>query len=645
MDNQQLDPPGVPSQRTLDAFIKKVAYVLATLFSLFCLGTMLVFSLSPWIQLSLCLAVTVILIGLTRPGPFGHSWTPLNIGLTVVMAAATLFSCIYYSLNFEELIYRVTFAPTALDIFASCALILACLDICYRTTGLPLTVVAGVFLLYALFGQYIPGQFGHGGYSFYRITTYCFMDTGIFGTTLEAACSYVFLFIIFGGFLSSFGGGDVFIELATGLAGRYRGGPAKVAVLSSALLGTIVGNAIANVATTGSFTIPLMKKVGYRPAFAGAVEAASSTGGQIMPPVMGAVAFVMAEMVGLQYSRIALAATIPALLYFFSIIIMVDCEAARYGLDGEDPAKLPNVRQLLRRKWAYLFPIVVIFIALLGFGASTSRAALLGIATTLIIPFVSPGANITVKKCIDALASSGRDILSIIAACAVAGIIIGVLGLTGLGSKIGMLMMAVAHGNLLIMLIASMIFSIILGMGMPTVAAYIVAASVVAPPLVQAGLPMLHAHLFICYFAIFSAVTPPVALTAYTAAGIAGANPNTTGLEAFKLCLAAFIVPFMFVYSPALLMEGSALETAYAAFTALIGVIFLGSSIQGWFFGLMNSVQRLLLGCAALLFIHSGVQTDAVGLGLALVAVLMSPTQRSGLLCLLHKRKTRQEND
>lgn len=221
---------------------------------------MLVFHLAPWIQLSFCLAATVILIGLTRPGPFGRTWTPLNIGVTLAVTTATIFSCIYYSLNFEDLIYRITFAPTSLDIFASCALILACLDICYRVTGLPLTVVAGVFLLYALFGQYIPGQFGHGGYSFYRITTYCFMDTGIFGSTLEAACSYVFLFIIFGGFLSGFGGGDVFIELANGLAGRYRGGPAKVAVLSSALLGTIVGNAIANVATTGSFTIPLMKK-------------------------------------------------------------------------------------------------------------------------------------------------------------------------------------------------------------------------------------------------------------------------------------------------------------------------------------------------------------------------------------------------
>ena len=283
---------------------------------------------------------------------------------------------------------------------------------------------------------------------------------------------------------------------------------------------------------------------------------------------------------------------------------------------------------LLRRKWAYLFPIVVIFVALLGFGVSTSRAALLGIATTLIIPFVARGTDISLKKCIDALAVSGRDILSIIAACAVAGIIIGVLGLTGLGSKIGMLMMAVAHGNLLIMLIASMIFSIILGMGMPTVAAYIVAASVVAPPLVQAGLPMLHAHLFICYFAIFSAVTPPVALTAYTAAGIAGANPNSTGIEAFKLCLAAFIVPFMFVYSPALLMEGSAPEISYAAFTAFIGVIFLGSSIQGWFFGLLRPAQQILLGIAALMTIHSGMLTDLIGLGLLLAVILISPAQR-----------------
>lgn len=621
------------------AFISKVVYTLTTLFSLFCLGTTLVFHLNPWVQLSFCLAVTVILIGLTRPGPIGKTWIPLNIVITVFAIAATVFSCIYYSINFEVLIYRVTFAPTFWDIFASCVLILACLDVCYRTTGLPLTVVASAFLLYALFGQYIPGQFGHGGYSFYRITTYCFMDTGLFGTALEAACSYVFLFIIFGGFLSSFGGGDVFIELANGLAGRYRGGPAKVAVLSSALLGTIVGNAIANVATTGSFTIPLMKKVGYRPTFAGAVEAAASTGGQIMPPVMGAVAFVMAEMVGLQYSHIALAATIPAVLYFFSIIIMVDCEAARYGLNGEDPTSLPNVKKLLRYKWAYLFPIVVIFVALLGFGVSTSRAALLGIVTTLIIPFLSPGANVTIKKCINALAISGKDILSIIAACAVAGIIIGVLGMTGLGAKIGMLMMSVAQGNLLIMLIASMIFSIILGMGMPTVAAYIVAASVVGPPLVQAGLPMLHAHLFICYFAIFSAVTPPVALTAYTAAGIAGADPNKVGIEAFKLCLAAFIVPYMFVYSPALLLEGPVLNSAYATFTAVIGVIFLGSAIQGWFFGLLNLLQRSLLGAAALLFIHSGVLTDSIGLGLALVAVMISATQRANITAYIRRKK------
>ena len=632
------------TQKKRASFIEKAVYVLAALFSLYCLTTMLVFHTDPWIQLSFSLGVTILLIGLTRPGPIGNTWTPLNMVITAFVVVAAIFSCIYYSLNFEVLIYRITFAPTFWDIFASCILIIACLDVCYRTTGLPLTIVACVFLLYALFGQYIPGQFGHGGYSFYRITTYCFMDTGLFGSALETACSFVFLFIIFGGFLSSFGGGDVFIELATGLAGRYRGGPAKVAVISSALLGTIVGNAIANVATTGSFTIPLMRKVGYRPAFAAAVEAAASTGGQIMPPVMGAVAFVMAEMVGLQYSHIALAATIPAVLYFFSIIVMVDCEAARHNLNGEDPALLPNVRKLLRYKWAYLFPIVVIFVALLGFGVSTSRAALLGIATTLIIPFLAPGANVTFRKCADALAISGQDILSIIAACAVAGIIIGVLGMTGLGAKIGMLMMAVAQGNLFVMLVASMIFSIILGMGMPTVAAYIVAASVVGPPLVQAGLPMLHAHLFICYFAIFSAVTPPVALTAYTAAGIANANPNKVGIEAFKLCLAAFIVPYMFVYSPALLLEGSALGSAYTTLTAVIGIIFLGSAIQGWFFGLLNPVQRLLLGAAALLFIHSGVLTDSIGLGLALAAIMLSTTQRSNIAAFIRRKNTAVTN-
>jgi len=332
------------------------------------------------------------------------------------------------------------------------------------------------------------------------------------------------------------------------------------------------------------------------------------------------------------------AAAIPAILYFVSIVIMVDCEAARYGLKGEDPKNLPDVKKLLRYKWAYLFPIIAIFIALLGFGVSTSRAALIGIITTLIIPFVSPGAQITLRKCIDALAMAGKDILSIIAACAVAGIIIGVLGMTGLGAKIGMLMMKIANGNLFIMLVASMIFSIILGMGMPTVAAYIVAASVVAPPLIQAGVPMLHAHLFVCYFAIFSAVTPPVALTAYTAAGIADANPNTTGIEAFKLCLAAFIVPFMFIYSPALLLEGSFVESAYASFTAFIGIFFLSGAVQGWSFGILNPVQRILFGAAALLLIDSGFFTDLMGISLAALACVMSPVQRNAMFSLITRK-------
>ena len=619
---------------------KQIAYVVGIAFSLFNLVALVVFSLPPWIHLSTCLGFAIVLTFLLKPGPFGAAKSPLNIIWSVAVAGAAIVALYHYATQFEVMLYRITVTPTPMDIFSSIALAVACLEICRRCTGWGLTIVALVFILYGLWGNLIPGAMGHRGFSAVRLFTRLYNDAGIFGTPIDAACTYVFLFIIFGEFLNKFGGGDAFMDLATGVAGRYRGGPAKVAVVSSALFGTIAGSSIANVAATGSFTIPLMKRVGYRPAFAGAVEAAASTGGQIMPPVMGATAFIMAEMVGVPYATIAMKSVIPALLYFFAVMVMVDCEAARSGLCGMPKDELPSVRHVLFKRWPYLVPLTVIFVALLGFGVSTSRAALSGIVATLLVPFVAPGAQVTAKKCCDALSEGAVSILGIIAACAVAGIVIGVLGITGLGGKIGVFLLAVSGGQIILMLFAGMVLSIILGMGLPSAAAYIIAASVVGPALTLTGQPMLNVHMFICYYAVLSVVTPPVALASYTAAGIAGANANKVGFEAFRLTFAGFIVPYMFIFSPAIILEGTPLEIIWAAITAICGIVFLAGGLQRYWFAALNPLQSLMLVAGAILNIYSGIITDVIGFGLAAAAVFGFPATRGAALAFfLRKQK------
>lgn len=625
-------PPAQPPDNCsrMSFWLARVSTVLALSFSLFTLVTLVLFPLPPWMQLSSCLAFTIVLTLMLRPGPFGAADSIPNVLFNLVLGAGCLVALFHYATDFENMLYRITMDPTTLDVASSFILVIGCIEICRRTTGWGLTLVAVGFLTYALLGQYIPGDLGHGGFKPVRVFTQLYNDAGIFGTPLDAACTYVFLFIIFGEFLNRFGGGEVFMELATGVAGHYRGGPAKVAVLSSALFGTIAGSSIANVAATGSFTIPLMKRVGYRPAFAGAVEAAASTGGQIMPPVMGATAFIMAEMVGVSYAEVALKSLIPALLYFFAVLVMVHCEALKSNLKGIPKSELPDVGQLMRRRWAYLLPILVIFVALLGFGVSTSRAAMCGIAATVLVPFISPGVRVSFAQCALAFVESSKNILSIIAACGVAGIVIGVLGITGLGGKIGTLLLDISYGHIFPMLLAGMVLSIVLGMGLPSAAAYIIAASVVGPALTLAGLPMLSVHMFICYYAVLSVVTPPVALASYTAAGIAGANANTVGMEAFRLTLAGFLVPFMFIYSPALILEGSTLEVTWSCITATMGIVFLGCGLQRYCFGLLNPIQSILLLVAAVLSIYSGIITDGIGFLCAAIA-LSFPVQRRTL--------------
>jgi TRAP transporter 4TM/12TM fusion protein len=427
--------------------------------------------------------------------------------------------------------------------------------------------------------------------------------------------TYIILFIIFAAFLQASKVGDYFVNFAFAMAGRARGGPAKVAIFASGLMGMINGTSAGNVVATGSLTIPLMKKVGYSKKTAGAVEAAASTGGQIMPPIMGAGAFIMAEVTGIPYQDIAIAAIIPAILYFVSVYFMVDLEAAKLGMRGMREDELPKLNRLIRQ--VYLFVPILILIAALFMGYSVIRAGTLATVAAAMISWLTPNA-MGLRSILRAFELAGIMSIQIIAVCACAGIIVAVISLTGVGARFSNVLLDLAGVSQLLAMFFAMCIAILLGMGMPTTAAYAVAASVVAPGLVQLGIPQLTAHFFVFYFAVVSSITPPVALASYAAAGISGANPMETSVASFKIGLAAFIVPFMFFYNSALLMDGTALEIIRAAVTATFGVFLLSAGVQGWFMG-GRSVWFIRLGLiiAALFMIEGGVLTDLLGLGAA----------------------------
>lgn len=614
-------------KRTLSLTQQRITFVIALAYSIFNIVALVIMPVGPWIHLPVNLAFASVLTLLIYKGPC-EARKGLAKLVDALFIVAALACTIYYMVEYKEMVWRIAAFPTTLDVVFSALLIVVSLEITRRASGLALSLVGLGFLLYGFFGNYIPGFLGHSGFSFERIVTYLYSDTGIFGTALAAASSFVFLFILFGSFLNKFGCGEVFIDLATGLAGHTRGGPAKVAVMSSALFGSVAGSSIANVAATGSFTIPLMKRIGYRPEFAGAVEAAASTGGQIMPPVMGSTAFILAEIVGVAYPTLALKSMFPAILYFLSVLIMVDLEAVRTGLQGLPKSELPSVKKVLREKGAFLLPIVAIFVALLVLKVSTSRAAILGICTALLVPLLAKGVEVNWRGVLEAIAGGATGVLNIIASCTTAGIIIGILALTGLGVKIGTALIHLSGGNIFFLLVAAMFLSMLLGMGLPTAAAYIITGSVIGPGLTMAGVPMLTAHLFIFYFSLLAMVTPPVALASYTAAGIANASASRTGWEGFKLCIAAFIVPYLFVYRPALILEGTPVEIIYSIIVAIAGIMLLGCGVQGFFLRKANAIQRVLLITASLCLLSPSIIADLAALTLVIVTVVINSDTR-----------------
>lgn len=506
--------------------------------------------------------------------------------------------------------------------------VLLTLEVTRRVVGPELPIVTIVFLLFAYFGRHMPGIFAHRGFNVTRIVSHMYMTTeGIMGTPLGVSSTFVFMFILFGSFLDKTGVGEFFIDFAYALTGSTRSGPAMTSVLSSGLMGSISGSSVANTVTTGAFTIPLMKSVGYKPHYAGAVEATASTGGQIMPPVMGAAAFIMADFTGFPYISIVKAAIIPAVLYYIAVGTMVHLEACKLGLKGMPRESLPKVSNILRKQGYLTLPLIAIIFMLVKQYPPTMAALtgiIIGVIVAMTVSLIKKDNSFTPKDILGAMEAGAKGAVGVACACACAGMIVGVVTLTGFGLKIAEVIVQIAQGRLIPTLLLTMISSIILGMGLPTTAKYIVLATMAVPAITKLGVNLMSAHLFILYFGVVADVTPPVALAAYAGAGIAGANSMKTGFQAFKLAIGAFIIPYIFVINPHLIMIDSIAGTTVnwlpitAALptiaTALIGTVCLAGTVESYLFGNLRIWQRIILLLAAFALLDPKLLTDAIGL-------------------------------
>jgi TRAP transporter 4TM/12TM fusion protein len=536
---------------------------------------------------------------------------------------------VYIFTVFDDWIYRVGVVPTNWDFFFSALFVIGVWEMARRTAGWPLAILTIIFILYGHYGSYLPGLFYHRGYSWERMITYLFSLDGILGLPVQASAHYIFLFVLFGAFVEASGAGKFFVDFARCIAGRARGGPAKVSIVSSALIGTASGSSVANVVVDGVFNIPLMKASGFRATIAGAVEAMNSSGGQIVPPVMGAGAFLMAEILSVPYSVVCLGAIIPALLYYNAAYWMIDFYSAGAGLRGMTREELPVFRKIMMEKGYLLIPLIALLVCLMVLMYSPYRAAMVGIVTLILASWVRRETRMGPTAIIKTLSDGARGAIEIIATCAAAGIIVGVLTQTGLGQKFAMIIFSYSQGNLLLALIFTALVAAVLGMGMPTTAAYAIGASVLAPALVKdfQVIP-LAAHLFIFYFACLSALTPPVALAAFAAAAIANARPWDVGWQSMRFAIAGFIIPFMFVYGPAMVLEGTSWEITTTVITGLLGTLCLAASVQGWLLTRVGAIQRAILLVAAFTLIKPGWITDVIGLGLFALVLAFQWMQR-----------------
>ncbi|GGD18520.1 TRAP transporter permease [Pontibacillus salipaludis] len=651
------------SVRDLSGFVGKFVFFTLLAFSLYQVYFTVIYQIPAQMHRSIHLGFALMLIFLLFPARKKNLERGKLGWYDYVLAILSVGMGAYWPLNYDQIIARAG-EMTQIDFYVGGLAILLVLEATRRAVGLPITIIATLFLAYAYWGRQMPDFLIHRGLDVDTIVQTMFFTTeGIFGTPLAVSSTFIFLFLLFGAFLVKTGVGQYFNDLAVALAGKRTGGPAKVAIFSSALQGTISGSSVANVVTSGSFTIPMMKRLGYRKEFSGAVEAAASTGGQLMPPIMGAAAFLMIEFIGIDYWSIAKAAAIPAVLYFTGIWIMTHFEAKRIGLRGLDDEEIPDKKEVLKKLYL-LLPIVAI-VFFLASGLSIILSALYGIFTTILvgllreekfrkiypIAFVVGGIAYIIYKAIvnggladgwfvggliagtiativvsyffdgnfadtiDALVQGARTALGVVAATAAAGMIVGVVTKTGLGLKLANSLVSLANEQILLTLFFTMVAAIILGMGSPTTANYVITSTIAAPAIIALGVMELPAHLFVFYFGIIADITPPVALAAFAASGVSGGEPIRTGVNAAKLAIAAFIIPYMFVLQPELLMiDATFWGLIWILFTAIAGMIAIGAGMIGYWFRKVYWVERVLAVGGGLALIYPGGYSDTIGL-------------------------------
>ncbi len=623
-----LDKEAGGGMRLLNGPYKKAAAVIAVMFSVFVIYSNGLSNIQEiyrnLIFLGFLLVMTFILY------PAGQSSDQNRITIPdYIFAALSIAGLGYLLLNYTAIHVDRGSQPIMIDYIFGAITIIVLLEASRRAVGIFIPILCGGAIVYALFGTYFPWIFGHAGFSLERLLYRLYMTTeGVLGLTLSTASTFIVMFVLFGAFLSVSGATQLFNDLALAIAGRKRGGPAQVAVISSALTGSLSGSAVANVATTGAFTIPLMKSIGLKPKFAGAVEAAASTGGMIMPPIMGAAAFIMAGFLGISYTTVILAAIIPSFLYYIALIFAIDIEAKKQGLKGISKENIPNVVQILKERGVLLIPIIVVITTLL-MGKTALFAGFAGIGSVILASWLAKdkSSRITISKTIEAFIEGGKGTIQVGIACAAIGIIICVVTMTGIGSTLAYNIVELTGGNLWLILIVVMITCIVLSMGLPSTALYIVVAVTAAPALIEAGVNPVAAHFFVFWFGALSNITPPVALASYTAAGLAGANAMKTSWEALRISLPGFIIPFMIAYNPNMLLqpaEGESLSFASVALvlvTSTLGIYALASALGNYLNAKLTIAERVLMIAGALMLIKPGMMTDIAGLVLCVFAI------------------------
>ena len=615
------------NERKLTRQVALIVNAFSLFISLFLIYTAAFGQLPAMRQRSLYLMCAMVILFLVYPA-FSKRTAKGVAWYDYIFAAVAFGCCLYAFANYETILMRFGIS-TAMDQFVFVILAILILEGTRRLVSPALALITLIFLVYAYFGDKMPGMFQTKAGGLTRMADHMFMiPEGIFGSPLGTAATYVSLFVLFSSLLQGCGMGDFIQDVALGLTGRSTGGPAKVAVVSSAAFGTISGAAAANVVGTGTFTIPLMKKCGYPPEFSGAVEACASTGGQLIPPVMGAACFIMAEYIGIPYSQIMLAGLVPGFLFYLSVFMTVHLRSKKLGLVGMPKEQLPSVRAAMKTRGHLLIPfLAVIYLILRQY--TISFAALVGIVLVLIVSPLKKETRMSWKQIANAFVDGGKKTVSFGVSCACVGMIIGVTTLTGVGNVLGNYILDISQGSLFLTLFLVMIMSIIMGMGMPTVAVYIVQATVAAPVLMRLGIPALTAHFFCFYFGILACITPPVAVPSYAAAAIAGSNPSATGWAAFKMAIPAFLVPYVFVYEPGMLFNGgNTLSAIVCIFTCTVGCFLVASGLEGWVLRPLIKWKRVLAVVGGLLCIVPEHFTDVVGVAILAYLIISESKAR-----------------